>query len=236
MIEASAILKGNGLQIEAEYQERLDDLLRICHAQLKTVDEELIIQAFRLGYWAHRNDLRASGELYIAHPLEVAKIYVERIGFDDVGVAAALLHDVVEDTDLSLEFIRETFGESLALIIDGLTKISSAFETKHISKAENVRKLILSMATDIRVIFVKFADRLHNMRTLESLPPHKQVKIATETLNLFAPLAHRFGFFAIKSELEDLCLAYIHPDEYEEITSGLRDSSPEREKVHCILH
>ena len=230
MIEASAILKGNGLQIEAEYQERLDDLLRICHAQLKTVDEELIIQAFRLGYWAHRNDLRASGELYIAHPLEVAKIYVERIGFDDVGVAAALLHDVVEDTDLSLEFIRETFGESLALIIDGLTKISSAFETKHISKAENVRKLILSMATDIRVIFVKFADRLHNMRTLESLPPHKQVKIATETLNLFAPLAHRFGFFAIKSELEDLCLAYIHPDEYEEITSGLRDSSPEREK------
>ena len=230
MIEASAILKGNGLQIEAEYQERLDDLLRICHAQLKTVDEELIIQAFRLGYWAHRNDLRASGELYIAHPLEVAKIYVEGIGFDDVGVAAALLHDVVEDTDLSLEFIRETFGESLALIIDGLTKISSAFETKHISKAENVRKLILSMATDIRVIFVKFADRLHNMRTLESLPPHKQVKIATETLNLFAPLAHRFGFFAIKSELEDLCLAYIHPDEYEEITSGLRDSSPEREK------
>lgn len=228
MIEASAILKGSGLRIESEYRERLEDLLESCRENLKTVDEELIIRAFRLSYWAHRNDRRASGELYVTHPLEVAKIYVERIGFDDVGVAAALLHDVVEDTDLSMEFIRESFGDELASIIDGLTKIGTAFESRVIGNAENVRKLMLSMASDIRVIFVKFADRLHNMRTLDSLPPRKQVKIATETLSLFAPLAHRFGFFGIKSELEDLCLAYIHPAEYEEITSALRDSSKER--------
>ncbi len=229
MIEASTILKGNGIRIEEKYEERLEDLLASCRANLKTVDEELIKRAFRLSYWAHRNDHRASGELYIAHPLEVAKIYVEQIGFDDIGVAAALLHDVVEDTDLSLEFIRETFGDSLASIIDGLTKMSTAFETRDVGNAENVRKLLLSMASDIRVIFVKFADRLHNMRTLGSLAPHKQVKIATETLTLFAPLAHRFGFFTIKSELEDLCLAYIHPEEYKQITSGLRDRKKERD-------
>lgn len=229
MLEASAILKGNGLQVEDQYSKSLEDLLQACRDNLKSVDEELINQAFRLSYWAHRNDRRASGELYIAHPLAVAKIYVTKIGFDDMGVAAALLHDVVEDTDLSLDFIRETFGDELASIIDGLTKISGAFESRDISKAENVRKLMLSMASDIRVIFVKFADRLHNMQTLDSLPAHKRLKIANETLVLFAPLAHRFGFFTIKSELEDLCLSFLNPDEYEEITNGLRNSKKERD-------
>ena len=229
MLEASAILKGNGPQIEDRYSKSLEDLLQACRDNLKSVDEELINQAFRLSYWAHRNDRRASGELYIAHPLAVAKIYVTQIGFDDVGVAAALLHDVVEDTDLSLDFIRETFGDELASIIDGLTKISGAFKSRDISKAENVRKLMLSMASDIRVIFVKFADRLHNMQTLDSLPAHKRLKIANETLVLFAPLAHRFGFFTIKSQLEDLCLSALHPEEYEEITSGLRNSKKERD-------
>ena len=229
MLEASAILKGNGPQIEDRYSKSLEDLLQACRDNLKSVDEELINQAFRLSYWAHRNDRRASGELYIAHPLAVAKIYVTQIGFDDVGVAAALLHDVVEDTELSLDFIRETFGDELASIIDGLTKISGAFKSRDISKAENVRKLMLSMASDIRVIFVKFADRLHNMQTLDSLPAHKRLKIANETLVLFAPLAHRFGFFTIKSQLEDLCLSALHPEEYEEITSGLRNSKKERD-------
>ncbi len=228
MLEASAILKGNGLQVEDQYLKSLEELLQACRDNLKSFDEELINQAFRLSYWAHRNDRRASGELYIAHPLAVAKIYATQIGFDDLGVAAALLHDVVEDTDLSLDFIRETFGDELASIIDGLTKISGAFESRDISKAENVRKLMLSMASDIRVIFVKFADRLHNMQTLDSLPAHKRLKIANETLLLFAPLAHRFGFFTIKSELEDLSLSALHPDEYEEITSGLRNSKKER--------
>ena len=229
MIEASAILKGSDLKVESQYSVLLEELLELCRTNLRSVDEELIRKAFRVSYWAHRNDRRASGELYIAHPLAVARIYVEQIGFDDVGVAAALLHDVVEDTEISLEFIRESFDEKLAQIIDGLTKMSGAFETRDVTKAENVRKLMLSMASDIRVIFVKFADRLHNMQTLGSLPAHKQFRIASETLNLFAPLAHRFGFHSLKNQLEDLCLAYIHPDEYKEITTGLRNSQSERE-------
>ena len=229
MIETSAILKGSDLRVETQYAVLLEELLELCRIHLPSVDEEFIRRAFRVSYWAHRNDRRASGELYVAHPLAVARIYVEQIGFDDVGVAAALLHDVVEDTEISLDFIREAFGERLAQIIDGLTKMSGAFETRDVTKAENVRKLMLSMASDIRVIFVKFADRLHNMQTLESLPVHKQLRIASETLNLFAPLAHRFGFNSLKNQLEDLSLAYIHPDEYEEITTGLRNSQSERE-------
>ena len=229
MIEASSILKSEDLQVETQYAVLLEELLELCRKHLRAVDEDMIRKAFRVSYWAHRNDRRASGELYIAHPLAVARIYVEQIGFDDIGVAASLLHDVVEDTEISLEFIRETFGEKLALIIDGLTKISGAFESRDISKAENVRKLMLSMASDIRVIFVKFADRLHNMQTLGSLPAHKQFRIASETLTLFAPLAHRFGFHSLKNALEDLSLAYIHPDEYIEITTGLRDMQHERE-------
>ena len=229
MIETSAILKGSDLRVETQYAVLLEELLELCRVHLPSVDEEFIRRAFRVSYWAHRNDRRASGELYVAHPLAVARIYVEQIGFDDVGVAAALLHDVVEDTEISLDFIREAFGERLAQIIDGLTKMSGAFETRDVTKAENVRKLMLSMASDIRVIFVKFADRLHNMQTLGSLPVHKQLRIASETLNLFAPLAHRFGFNSLKNQLEDLSLAYIHPDEYEEITTGLRNSQSERE-------
>ena len=229
MIETSAILKGSDLRVETQYAVLLEELLELCRVHLPSVDEEFIRRAFRVSYWAHRNDRRASGELYVAHPLAVARIYVEQIGFDDVGVAAALLHDVVEDTEISLDFIREAFGERLAQIIDGLTKMSGAFETRDVTKAENVRKLMLSMASDIRVIFVKFADRLHNMQTLESLPVHKQLRIASETLNLFAPLAHRFGFNSLKNQLEDLSLAYIHPDEYKEITTGLRNSQSERE-------
>lgn len=229
MIEASSILQGNGLQVETQYSVLLEELLELCRKNLPSVDEDLVRRSFRVSYWAHRNDRRASGELYIAHPLAVARIYVEQIGFDDVGVAACLLHDVVEDTEISLDFIAATFDNKLATIIDGLTKMSGAFENRDITKAENVRKLMLSMASDIRVIFVKFADRLHNMQTLGSLPAHKQFRIASETLNLFAPLAHRFGFHSLKNQLEDLCLAYIHPEEYDEITTGLRNTQHERD-------
>jgi guanosine-3',5'-bis(diphosphate) 3'-pyrophosphohydrolase len=236
MIEASTILKGQDLQVETQYAVLLEELLDLCRKHLRSVDDEMIRRAFRVSYWAHRNDRRASGELYIAHPLAVARIYVEQIGFDDIGVAASLLHDVVEDTEISLDFVRETFGEKLAQIIDGLTKISGVFETRDISKAENVRKLMLSMASDIRVIFVKFADRLHNMQTLGSLPAHKQFRIASETLALFAPLAHRFGFHSLKNALEDLSLAYIHPEEYLEITTGLRDMQHERDDyIHAFI-
>ncbi|MDX1430330.1 MAG: RelA/SpoT family protein, partial [Rhodothermales bacterium] len=229
MIQASAILKGTDLDIEPVHQQKLEALLEVCHNNLPVVNEELIRRAFRLSYYAHRNDMRASGEMYIIHPLEVATIVATDIAFDDISVAAALLHDVVEDTEFSLDFIREEFGETMAVIIDGLTKIRGVFHSRELGQAENVRKLILSMAEDIRVILVKFADRLHNMRTLTSLPRAKQLKIASETRDLFAPLAHRFGLFQVKSELEDLTLSVIDPDEYGRIVKGLRATKQERD-------
>ena len=228
MLQASSILKNTDLNIEPELEERLTDLLAICRNTLPKVDEDLIRRAFKLGYWAHRNDRRVSGERFFLHPIEVATIVARDIGFDDVSVAAALLHDTVEDTEFSLDFIREEFGDAMANIIDGLTKISDVFASRELGQAENVRKLMLSMATDIRVILVKFGDRLHNMRTVESLPKQKQLKIASETLELFAPLAHRFGFHSVKSELEDLSLKILNPEEYHEIAQSLRASKIER--------
>ncbi len=229
MIQASAILKGTAVEIEPEFEQKLQDLLRVCRENLPSVNEDMIRRAFRVSYWAHRNDRRASGERYINHPLEVALIVAQDIGFDDLSVAAALLHDVVEDTDFSLDFIREEFSETMAVIIDGLTKISGVFSSRELGQAENVRKLMLSMAQDIRVILVKFADRLHNMRTLGSLPRQKQLKIASETRDLFAPLAHRFGLHAVKSELEDLALKVLQPDAYRRIVRGLKDNQQQRE-------
>ena len=229
MALSSSILKGTEITVEPRFRDAVENLLQRCREVLPSVDEEMIWQAFHVAHWAHRDDRRASGEPYIVHPLAVAEICVEQIGLDDITVAAALLHDVVEDTEVSLEFVRDTFGDTMAEIIDGLTKIGGAFESRAVGQAENVRKLILSMATDIRVILVKFADRLHNMRTLGSLSRHKQFKIATETLELFAPLAHRFGFNALKSELEDLTLKVLNPEMYKLIERGLQESSKERE-------
>lgn len=229
MLQASSILKNTDLQIEPEFEKRLNALLEICRETLPSTDEDLIRRAFKLGYWAHRNDRRASGERFITHPIEVATIVARDIGFDDVSVASALLHDTVEDTEFSLEFIREEFGDTMATVVDGLTKISDVFATRELGQAENVRKLMLSMATDIRVILVKFADRLHNMRTIDSLPKQKQLKIASETMDLFAPLAHRFGLHAVKNELEDLSLKALNPDEYYDIVHSLRASKQERE-------
>jgi RelA/SpoT family (p)ppGpp synthetase len=229
MIQASAILRGNGLQMEAPFEQKLEALLQECRTHLRTVDEPMIRRAFLLGYWAHRNDRRANGEPYFSHPVEVAFIVVRNVGIDDVSVAAALLHDVVEDTELSLDLIREEFGPALATIIDGLTKMSGVFASRALGQAENVRKLILSIGSDIRVILIKFADRLHNMRTLDALPRERQIKIATETRDLFAPLAHRFGLSAIKMELEDLCLKYLEPEAFREIVTGLRATRHERE-------
>lgn len=229
MIEVSDILKGADIRVEPEYEQKLEELLALCRKHLTSVNEKLIERAFRLGYWAHRNDRRASGELYINHPLAVASIVAKDISLDDISVAAALLHDVVEDTELSIDFIRQEFGETLAIIIDGLTKIDGVFSSREMGQAENVRKLMLSMASDIRVILVKFADRLHNMRTLDSLPRHKQIKIASETQKLFAPLAHRFGLFAIKGELEDLVLKVLEPEAYFDVARGLSDTKRNRE-------
>ena len=232
MIQASADLHRqlDGLVVAPEYERRLRVLLEHCQRNLPSVDESLIRRSFRVAYWAHRDDRRASGELYISHPLEVALIAAKDIRMDDVTVAAALLHDTVEDTDLSLDLIRSEFGDELAAITDGVTKIGSVFENRALGRAENVRKLMLSMASDVRVILVKFADRLHNMRTLGAMPPEKQLRIAAETQDLFAPLAHRFGLHEVKTELEDLCLKVLQADAYREIARGLNAKKRQRER------
>ncbi|PSQ72521.1 MAG: RelA/SpoT family protein [Bacteroidetes bacterium QH_2_64_26] len=229
MIQASAVPREGDIDIDSKYEQQLEDLLDHCRNSLPTVDEDLIRRAFRLSYWAHRNDWRESGEKYVSHPLRVATIVARDIGLDDTSVAAALLHDVVEDTELSLELIEDEFGETMSTIIDGLTKIEGVFSSQKLGQAENVRKLMLSMATDLRVILVKFADRLHNMRTIEALPRKKQLQKASETIDLFAPLAHRFGLFTIKSELEDLCLKILDPDAYHHIVDRLEEMAEERE-------
>ena len=229
MIQASTVPRKGEIDIDSEYQEQLDELLSVCRGQLPTVDEDMIRRAFRLSYWAHRNDWRESGERYVSHPLRVATIVARDIGLDDTSVAAALLHDVVEDTELSLDLIRDEFGDTMATIIDGLTKIEGVFSSQRLGQAENVRKLMLSMATDLRVILVKFADRLHNMRTIEALPKKKQLQKASETLDLFAPLAHRFGLFTIKSELEDLCFKILDPEAYNHIVDRLEEMAEQRE-------
>jgi RelA/SpoT family (p)ppGpp synthetase len=231
MIQASKYLNAqlHELHIEPAFERRLKVMLEYCSRNLPTVDENMLRRAFGVAYWAHRDDRRASGERYISHPLEVATIVARDVPFDDISVAAALLHDTVEDTDISLELIEAEFGREMALIIDGLTKIDHVFESRELGQAENVRKLMLSMASDIRVIIVKFADRLHNMRTLGSLPQRKQLKIASETQDLFVPLAHRFGLNEVKTELEELCLKHLQPDAYREIARGLNKTRKQRE-------
>ncbi|MCS7082881.1 MAG: bifunctional (p)ppGpp synthetase/guanosine-3',5'-bis(diphosphate) 3'-pyrophosphohydrolase [Bacteroidetes bacterium] len=211
------------------YRDILEELLGLCRQHLRTVDEALIQKAFAVAYIAHEGHVRASGEPYVLHPIEVAKIVAQEIALDDISVAAALLHDVVEDTEYSLEVIRAEFGETIARIIDGLTKISGLFRSRAITQAESFRKLLLSMVQDVRVIFIKFADRLHNMRTIEVLPPERRLRIAYETRDLYAPLAHRFGLFRIKSELEDLALKVIEPEAYRFIARKLREKRQERE-------
>ncbi|MDE2833413.1 MAG: bifunctional (p)ppGpp synthetase/guanosine-3',5'-bis(diphosphate) 3'-pyrophosphohydrolase [Bacteroidota bacterium] len=229
MLEASVVLRENVVQVEPRFEAQLNELLGTCRQNLPFADEDMIRRAFNLSYWAHRNDRRASGEWYITHPLAVAMIMAREIRLDDISVGAALLHDVVEDTELSLEIIRAEFGDTMAMLIDGLTKIRGVYSNRQLGQAENVRKLILSMARDIRVILVKFADRLHNMQTINPLPRTKQLRVASETRNLFAPLAHRFGLQKVKNELEDLSLEILEPEAYYEIVQGLKASRQERD-------
>jgi guanosine-3',5'-bis(diphosphate) 3'-pyrophosphohydrolase len=208
----------------------LRDLLSVCRTHIDGADEDLIARAFRLSYASHLGATRASGEPYYLHPLEVALIVAREIGMDDVSVAAALLHDTVEDTDISLDDIRPVYGSAVAHLIDGLTKISGVFKSKGTKQAETFMKLMLSTADDLRVILIKFADRLHNMRTLHHLPRHKQLAIASETVELYAPLAHRFGLFKIKSELEDLGFKALDPNGYKFIARKLRERKEDREE------
>ncbi|MDD8019498.1 MAG: HD domain-containing protein, partial [Bacteroidota bacterium] len=215
--------------LQAKHKKKLDDLLAVCHKNLRVVNDDLITRAFELSLEAHKHDLRSSGEPYFGHPYEVAMVVAKEIALDDVSVASALLHDVVEDTEIDIAYIRKEFGDTIGDIVDGATKISNIFESHEITQAENYRKLLLSMVNDIRVMIIKFADRLHNMRTLEYLKPEKQQRIAKETLEIYAPFAHRFGLAKIKWELEDLAFKHLYRKEYEEIAHALNAKRRERE-------
>jgi GTP pyrophosphokinase len=198
----------------------------------KERDRKLIQKAFKVANEAHKGMRRRSGEPYIFHPLEVALICVNEIGLGTKSIVSALLHDVVEDTDYSLDDIRALFGDKIAQIIDGLTKIKEILGNQRVEsmQAENFKRLLLTLSDDVRVILIKLADRLHNMRTLGSMPKVKQLKIASETKFLYAPLAHRLGLYAIKSELEDLALSYTDPDAFQTVLTHMRDTEDERKK------
>lgn len=204
--------------IEQEFAALLDDYAHTVHRQ----KVEIITRAFQFANKAHRGVRRLSGEPYIMHPLAVARIVVKEIGLGSTSICSALLHDVVEDTEYTVEDIQERFNPKIAQIVDGLTKISGGvFGTQDEKEATNIRKLILTMSEDIRVVLIKLSDRLHNMRTLSAQPAEKQYKIASETMFIYAPLAHRLGMFPIKTELEDLSFRYLHPQAYTEVSSKL---------------
>jgi GTP pyrophosphokinase len=207
-------------------------LLRSLKQSLKRGDKALVRRAFEISVEAHKDMRRKSGEPYILHPLAVARIVVEEIGLGVTSVICALLHDVVEDTEVSLEDIEREFGANIAKIIDGLTKISNVVDLKANTtiQAENFRKILLTLTDDPRVILIKLADRLHNMRTLDSMSREKQLKISSETTYIYSPLAHRLGLYEIKSELEDLSLKYTQPDVYNEISQGLKETKRERSR------
>ncbi|MCH2451398.1 MAG: bifunctional (p)ppGpp synthetase/guanosine-3',5'-bis(diphosphate) 3'-pyrophosphohydrolase [Gracilimonas sp.] len=219
-----------GYKLKKPQKEDLKLLLEVCREYINDVDEEAITNAFKLCYLSHEDMKRASGEPYYYHPVEVAKIVASEINIDDVSVIASLLHDTVEDTDVNLDDIRFWFGEEVAVIIDGVTKITGVFKSRDSKQAEAFMKLLLTMAEDIRVVLIKFADRLHNMRTIQHLKREKQVKIASETMDLYAPLAHRFGLFRIKNELEDLCFKAIDPTSYKFVARKLREKKEDREE------
>lgn len=221
------------IDVEAEKKEilkRYRQLLRSSRHTLEKGDKQLIRQAFDMALEAHKNMRRKSGEPYIYHPLAVAQIAAEEIGLGTTSIVCALLHDVVEDTDITLEVIRLNFGEKVAMIIDGLTKIAGVFDQTSSLQAENFRKMLLTLSEDVRVILIKLADRLHNMRTLGSMSRKSQLKIASETLYLYAPLAHRLGLYTIKTELEDLSVKYSEPDKYLEIVQKLQETKAQRNR------
>ncbi|HMR46300.1 MAG TPA: bifunctional (p)ppGpp synthetase/guanosine-3',5'-bis(diphosphate) 3'-pyrophosphohydrolase [Bacteroidia bacterium] len=224
----------DAIDLEAEKKEiskRYRHLLRACKSNLDKKDKKLIRLAFDTALEAHKDMRRKSGEPYIYHPIAVAQIVAEEIGLRSaIPVVCALLHDTVEDTYLTLEDIRDLFGPVAEQIIDGLTKIAGVFDHTSSLQAENFRKMLLTLSVDVRVILIKLADRLHNMRTLGSMARDKQLKIASETAYLYAPLAHRLGLYNVKTELDDLALKYTEPEVYKSIADKLRESKRERDK------
>ncbi|MDC3390215.1 bifunctional (p)ppGpp synthetase/guanosine-3',5'-bis(diphosphate) 3'-pyrophosphohydrolase [Flavobacteriales bacterium] len=205
-------------------------LLRSCADKTDKSDKKIIRNAFDLAVNAHKDMRRKSGEPYIYHPIAVAHIAAKEIGLGTTSIICALLHDVVEDTDYTLDDIEKKFGKKVAQIIDGLTKIQDVFDKNVSLQAENFKKMLLTLSDDVRVILIKLADRLHNMRTLDSMPVHNKLKIASETLFLYAPLAHRLGLYSIKTELEDLGLKYTKPEIYKAIAQELNETKEDRKK------
>ncbi|MBR7129375.1 MAG: bifunctional (p)ppGpp synthetase/guanosine-3',5'-bis(diphosphate) 3'-pyrophosphohydrolase, partial [Tidjanibacter sp.] len=213
------------LIIEQKYNELLASCNKICKSES---DWDMIVKAFSLAKDAHKGVRRRSGEPYILHPIAVAKIVVDEVGLGVKSTVAALLHDVVEDTSYTVEDMENLFGPKVASMVDGLTKVSAALDEEASAQAETFRKILLTLSDDIRVILIKISDRLHNMRTLGSMPRNKQLKITSETMYLFAPLAYRLGLYAIKTELEDLSLKYMYPDQYAEIEAKMNATAAER--------
>lgn len=231
-MEENLDLKKKEKAEEAMIQAAFQDLLNCYLATKHRKRVEIITKAFNFANQAHKGIKRRSGEPYILHPIAVAKIVCTEIGLGSTSICAALLHDVVEDTDYTVEDIENIFGPKIAQIVDGLTKISGGiFGDKASAQAENFKKLLLTMSDDIRVILIKIADRLHNMRTLGSMLPSKQYKIAGETMYIYAPLANRLGLYKIKTELENLSFKYEHPEEYATIAQKLEATAAERDKV-----
>lgn len=221
-------IQDEDILIENAFQQLLDSYLRSKHRKKK----DIIVKAYNFARQAHKGVRRRSGEPYIMHPIAVAQIVCSDIGLGSTSICAALLHDVVEDTDYTIEDIENLFGNKIAMIVDGLTKISGGIFGEHASaQAENFKKLLLTMSEDIRVILVKMADRLHNMRTLGAMIPSKQYKIAGETLYIYAPLAHRLGLNKIKTELENLSFKYEHPEQYAEIENAIAQSEAQRDTL-----
>ena len=212
-------------------KEKWDDLLLSCTKICKNDEDwNFIKRAFFLAKEAHEGVRRRSGEPYLLHPIAVAKIVIEEIGLGVKSVVAALLHDVVEDTEYTVEDMERIFGPKIASMVDGLTKMSGVFNAETSEQAEYFRKVLLTLSDDVRVILIKIADRLHNMRTLGAMPMNKQIKITGETIYLFAPLAYRLGLYSIKSELEDLCMKYRFPQQYAEITQKLNETEASRQE------
>ena len=220
------------IDLEAEKKEilkRYRALLKACKPTMQKGDKRMIRRAFEMALESHQDMRRKSGEPYIYHPIAVAQIAAQEIGLGTTSIVCALLHDVVEDTDITLDDIEREFGKKTAKIIDGLTKISGVFDYNSSLQAENFRKMLLTLADDVRVILIKLADRLHNMRTMDFMPHDKQLKISSETVYLYAPLAHRLGLYILKSELEDLAMKFMEPETYKLIANQLNEKKTERE-------
>jgi GTP pyrophosphokinase len=229
-----------GIDLEKERKEILSafrGLLRVSKDSRTRKETLLIRKAFDVAVEAHKDMRRKSGEPYIYHPIAVAKICAEEMGLGATAIICALLHDTVEDTHITLDDVEELFGKTVAQIIDGLTKIPEVFDENVSIQAENFRKMILTISDDLRVVLIKLADRLHNMRTLDSMREDKRLKIASETNFLYAPLAHRLGLYTIKTELEDLCLKHMHPEAYNEIESKLKSTKAVRQRfIRRFVH